>query len=102
MVEGYAKEDARYVTGLATKAQLGFTAAAENVTAYYMHANPAEILFVSATEGLLRKWVTKRLEPTIDSCGFRDIIAPQGETKQKRRTGDLVYSKEYPGGSLDR
>jgi len=31
VVEGYAKEDARYVTGLATKAQLGFTASGRNL-----------------------------------------------------------------------
>lgn len=31
MVEGYAKEDARYAVGLATKAQLGFTANARNL-----------------------------------------------------------------------
>ncbi len=31
MVEGYAKEDARYAVGLATKAQLGFTSNARNL-----------------------------------------------------------------------
>ena len=88
-------------TVIAKGAQLGFTAAAENVVAYWMDANPAEILFVSATEELLRKWVTKRLEPTIDSCGFRRVISPQNEVQQRRRTGDRVFSKEYPGGTLD-
>jgi phage terminase large subunit GpA-like protein len=86
---------------IAKGAQLGFTAAAENVVIYYMDASPSEILFISATEGLLRKWVTKRLEPAIDSCGFRSRIAAQGQLKQRRRTGDLVFSKEYPGGTLD-
>jgi phage terminase large subunit GpA-like protein len=82
-------------------AQLGFTAAAENVTVYWMDANPAEILFVSATEELLRKWVTKRLEPAIDSCGFRRAISAQNDVKQRRRTGDRVFTKEFPGGTLD-
>jgi phage terminase large subunit GpA-like protein len=88
-------------TVIAKGAQLGFTAAAENVTAFWMDASPAEILFVSATEELLRKWVTKRLEPTIDSCGFRKKIAAQGEVQQKRRTGDRVFTKEFAGGTLD-
>jgi phage terminase large subunit GpA-like protein len=88
-------------TVIAKGAQLGFTAAAENVAAFWMDANPAEILFVSATEELLRKWVTKRLEPTIDSCGFRRKIAAQGQVQQKRRTGDRVFTKEFPGGTLD-
>jgi len=82
-------------------AQLGFTAAAENVTAFWMDASPAEILFVSATEELLRKWVTKRLEPTIDSCGFRRKISAQNEVQQRRRSGDRVFTKEFPGGTLD-
>ncbi len=86
---------------IAKGAQLGFTAAAENVTAFWMDASPAEILFVSATEELLRRWVTKRLEPTIDSCGFRRKIHAQGEVQQKRRSGDRVFSKEYPGGTLE-
>lgn len=88
-------------TVVAKGAQLGFTAAAENVTAFWMDQSPAEILFVSATEELLRRWVTKRLEPIIDSCGFRNKIAAQNETKQKRRTGDRIFSKEFPGGTLD-
>lgn len=88
-------------TVIAKGAQLGFTAAAENVTAFWMDASPAEILFVSATEELLRKWVTKRLEPVIDSCGFRAKIAAQNEVQQRRRTGDRVFAKEFPGGTLD-
>ncbi|MFO7619357.1 MAG: FAD-dependent thymidylate synthase [Thermoplasmata archaeon] len=42
MVEGYAKEDARYAVGLATKAQLGFTANARNLEYLIrrMRANP--------------------------------------------------------------
>jgi len=86
---------------VAKGAQLGLTACAENIIAYYMDASPAEVLFVSATEGLLRKWATKRLEPLIDSCGIRPKIGPQAKLKQRRRTGDLVFSKEYLGGTLD-
>ncbi len=82
-------------------AQLGLTAAAENVIAYWMDENPTEILFVSATKDLLLKWSTKRLDPLIDSCGFRDKISAQTENKKSRRSGDVVYTKEYLGGSLD-
>lgn len=80
--------------------QIGATAnCAENVIAYYMDANPTEILYCSATNQLLEKW-TKRLESMIDSCGFRGIIAAQVENTKSRKTGDKMYSKEYPGGSL--
>ncbi|MCK5611618.1 phage terminase large subunit family protein [Candidatus Pacearchaeota archaeon] len=82
--------------------QLGATLyLAENPILYYMDANPAEILYCTATEKLLEKWV-KRLEPAIESMGFRDKISAQGNdgNKKSRKTGDKMYSKEYPGGSL--
>jgi phage terminase large subunit GpA-like protein len=81
--------------------QIGFTAAAENVLAYWMDVFPAEILFISATESLLKKWAVKRLDPLIDGCGFRDKIFSQSTNKGSRRTGDTIFTKEYPGGSLD-
>lgn len=80
--------------------QIGATAnCAENVIAYYMDVNPAEIAYFSATDGLLEKW-TKRLEFVIDSCGFRGKISVQVINTKSRKTGDKMYSKEYPGGSL--
>jgi len=82
-------------------AQLGFTAAAENVVVYWMDVYPSEILFVSATEELLKKWATKRLEPAIDSCGVRHKIFAQTDNKNSRRTGDRIFSKEFVGGTLD-
>jgi phage terminase large subunit GpA-like protein len=82
-------------------AQLGLTAAAENVVAYWIDENPAEILFISATNDLLEKWVVKRLEPLIDSCGFRDKIGATNNNPKSRRTGDKIFSKEFVGGCLD-
>ena len=81
-------------------AQIGLTAACENVVAYWMDEFPAEILYTSATEELLGKWATKRLEPLIDSCGFRHKIYAQTENRSSRRTGDKVLSKEFVGGNL--
>ena len=81
--------------------QLGASAVAENVIAYYMDASPAEILYVSATEPLLKKWATKRLEPLIDSCGIRHKIAAQTDNIKSRRSGDLILTKEFVGGALD-
>ena len=82
-------------------AQLGLTAAAENIMAFYMDELPAEILYISATETLLEKWATKRLEPLIDSCGFRNKIYAQTMNTKSRRSGDKILSKEYVGGNLD-
>ena len=88
------------VVSVCKAVQTGATAnCAENVMAYYMDANPAEILYATATNDLLEKW-TKRLEPLIDSCGFRDKIVADVQNTKSRKTGDKMYSKEYPGGSL--
>ena len=81
--------------------QLGFTACAENIMAYYMDECPTAILYVSATERLLEKWASKRLEPVIDSCGIRSKITAAVDNPKSRRTGDKVFSKQFVGGSLD-
>jgi phage terminase large subunit GpA-like protein len=81
--------------------QIGFTAAAENVTAFWIDVFPAQILFISATEALLKKWAIKRLDPLIDGCGFRDKIFSQSTNKMSRRTGDTIFTKEFAGGGLD-
>jgi phage terminase large subunit GpA-like protein len=86
---------------IAKAAQLGLSAAAENVTLYWMDEQPAEILFISATDALLKKWVHKRLEPAIDSVGMRAKIFAQARGTGQRRSGDRVFSKEYAGGCLD-
>lgn len=90
------------ITSIMKGAQLGFTAGAENVAGYYMDACPTEILYCSATDALLEKWATKRLEPLIDSIGMRHKIFAQADLGAKnRRTGDKTYSKEYVGGNLN-
>jgi phage terminase large subunit GpA-like protein len=82
-------------------AQIGATALAENCIAYWMDESPTEILYVSAIQDLLERWAEKRLEPLIDSCGFRHKIASTTTNKKSRRTGDKILSKQYPGGTLD-
>jgi len=80
--------------------QLGFTAIAENIVCYWMDESPAPILFMSATDYLLDEWTSKRMEPAIDSCGFRDKIFAQTENTKTRRTGDKTTSKDFIGGFL--
>ena len=81
--------------------QLGFTAAAENVIAYWMDVSPAQIMYVTATDSLAEKWATKRLDPLIDSCGIRQKIRAQTTNKKTRRTGDKTFRKEFFGGGLE-
>ena len=81
-------------------AQVAITWSAENVIAYWMKENPAEILYITADQTLLDRW-TKRLEALIDSMGIRHLISAQTENTKTRKTGDKAFSKEFVGGSLD-
>ena len=82
-------------------AQLGFTAAAENVILFWSDEYPAEILYMSATDDLLKRWSTKRLEPAIRSVGLDKKIFAQHVGRKSRRSGDRANAKEFPGGALD-
>ncbi len=79
--------------------QIALTTLLENIIAYYMDANPSEIMYCTATEALLRTWL-KRLEVLIDTCGYRHKISSQTDKPKSRKSGDTDHSKEYPGGSL--
>jgi phage terminase large subunit GpA-like protein len=85
-------------------AQIGLTAAAENVCLYWMDLVPTKIMYMSATQDLLKKWMVTRLDPAIDSVGMRHKIAQQGRTNghmgKDRRSGDTIYQKEFVGGAL--
>jgi phage terminase large subunit GpA-like protein len=82
-------------------AQLGLTAAAENVIGFWMGPSPSEILYMSATQELLERWATKRLEPMIDSLDIRERIYANTAPDGSRRSGDKLLSKQFLGGSLE-
>ena len=81
--------------------KLGVTAAAENVCAYWMDASPTRVEYVTATADLAEDWATKRLEPVIDSLGFRHKMIASINNPKSRRTGDKIFSKQFIGGSLN-
>ena len=82
-------------------AQGGWTAATETVIAYYMKIAPADIMYLSATDKLLERWASRRLEPMIDNFGIRDLIAPIAQGVAGKKTGDTMMAKEYQGCRLD-
>lgn len=82
-------------------AQLGFTMLAESVLCYYIGYSPSDILFMSSTAYSLERWSSRRLEPAIDSYGFRKFIYAQETNTKSKKTGDKTYSKEYFGCRLD-
>jgi phage terminase large subunit GpA-like protein len=85
-------------------AQVAATFAVENIMGFYMREFPTAILYISATQALLEKFCTKRLEPLIDSCGIRPLIienANEAFGTKSRRTGDKIFSKQFVSGFLE-
>lgn len=89
-------------TAILKAAQLGFTMMGECIICYYIGYSPADQLLVSATDDLLERWSSRRLEPAIDSFGFRGIIkATDSGNSSRKKIGDKTFSKEYYGMRLD-
>jgi len=81
-------------------AQTAVSTAAEGVIAFHIGASPSSILYCSATDANLLEWSRTRLDPLLDSCGLRGLIAPTSGNVKAKRTGDTLLLKEFPGGSL--
>lgn len=85
-------------------AQIAATFATECIIGYWMKEMPTAIMYLSATQDLLEKWGTKRLEPMIDSIGMREKIIENAEAtfgRKSRKTGDKTFSKQFAGGFLE-
>jgi len=82
-------------------AQLAMTTALESIICYYMGYFPADLLMVTSSADNYRRWVGRRLEPAINSYGYRELIRPQELRKSGKQTGDRLATKEYPGGQFD-
>lgn len=76
------------------------TGVAENIIAYYIGERPAQMMYMTGTDTLLKKFTNSRLQPLIDSCGFQKLIKSQSTKKNNRQTGDTANLKEFPGGRL--
>lgn len=81
--------------------QIGATAVVENFITYIVSQVPGPTMYASDKEELLKKWEAKRLTPALKSCGLEDLIFKQHAMKGQRRTGNQMFSKEFPGGTLD-
>jgi phage terminase large subunit GpA-like protein len=79
--------------------QIGATSIVENFIAYIVRRVPGPILYVTAKEDLLKKWVNKRLSPLAISCALEFFA--QHKIGGQRRTGNQMLSKEFAGGTLD-
>ena len=69
-----------------------------NVAGYFIHQDPAPILFVQPTQNAASSFSKERFAPTVDvSPALRELVyAPRA-----RDSENTIAHKSYPGGSLD-
>lgn len=81
--------------------QGGWTTGGENLLGYFMIEYPADVLYISGTQELLKRWGERKLEQLIDSLGIRDRIRSFKDTPSSKKSGDTTYRKVYSGCVLD-
>lgn len=69
-----------------------------NVAGYYIHQDPAAILFVQPTQGSAGDFSKERFAPTVEVTPvLRELVA----TPRSRDSEATITHRAYPGGSLD-
>src|ERR1035437_8972180 len=69
-----------------------------NVACYYIHQDPAAILFVQPTQSKAAEFSKERFAPTIDvSPELRRLVEPP----KARDSENTIQHKEFPGGVLN-
>lgn len=82
---------------LMTAARVGKTTVLENVTGFYMHQNPAAIMWMLPTLGEAEKFSQSNIDPMIRDCAvLRELV----KDKRQRDSGNQKLRKAYKGGSL--
>lgn len=81
--------------------QSGFTAGVVvPMIPYIISQCPANTLFFSGSEKLVKDTVRDRLDPILQNSGMKDYIRPNSVKKANQRSGDTDFKKEFSGGSL--
>lgn len=89
------------ISGVMKCSQSGFTAGVvAAMIPYIISECPANTLFLSGSEKLVKDTVRDRLDPIIQNSGLKDLIRPNSIKKANQRTGDTDFKKEFTGGSL--
>ena len=80
--------------------QIGGTSIMENALAFFIKEFPADCMYISGTQQLLRNWIDSRFDLIIDAFGLRDQLGVISDTKNSKKTGDTTFAKYYNGCSL--
>jgi phage terminase large subunit GpA-like protein len=95
-MEAVTDQDTHTITVMAAT-QLVKTELLLNLACYYIHQDPAPILFVQPTQNAAASFSKERFAPTIEaSPALRALVyAPRA-----RDSDNTITAKNYPGGSL--
>jgi len=69
-----------------------------NACGYFIHQDPASILFVQPTQQLAESFSKERFAPTREAMEVLRSLIPDSKA---RDSGVTITHKEYPGGTLD-
>ena len=97
----FKPSDENQVIVFCKAAQIGYTVSVlENIIIYTIAADPCPIMYVSATEELLRRRMQTHIQPAIQAAGLGNILQSTAKSGKSRQTGDRVTMKMFPGGHL--
>ncbi len=92
-----SEKDTQTITAMACT-QLMKTEFLQNTAAYFIHQDPAPILFMQPTQKLAVSFSKERFQKTIDTTPVLKGLIPDAKS---RDSGTTIEHKEYPGGALD-
>lgn len=79
-------------------AQVTATTIGENVIGYQIDHAPGPAMYLTADDGLAKRWMETRLDPMLDHSGLQ--LRLRAKSGKGRKTGDTGLKKEFPGGFL--
>lgn len=78
-------------------AQTGKTESLNNISGFFIHADPAPILMVQPTIELAESWSKEKLTPMVrDTPALSRLV----KDPRSRDSGNTILFKQYPGGNI--
>lgn len=95
-MDAFSEPDVTDVVGVFA-GQTAKTECLNNVLGYFIHQEPAPIIFAHPTERMARYWSKDRLAPMLrDSPALRGLV----QEARARKSGSEILEKKFPGGGL--
>lgn len=77
--------------------QVGYSEVLLNVLGYFIHQDPAPVMFVQISTGEAEKFSKERIQPMVDGC---PALAERVAEQRSRDSSNTIDAKEFPGGHL--